>query len=84
MIARYGGQCHSCFRIIEAGTEVGYSKARGIRHLGGCAPISTADLVAGRERYEAARARAATRKPAVDPYARHDAANEPWYESIER
>ena len=80
VIARHTSQCSGCFREIAAGTEVGYSRARGIRHLGGCAPISTEELTAGRARYEAARARVAARKrDDENPYAKHDAANAALY-----
>lgn len=81
MIAKHGGQCIDCYRDIPAGTEVGYRRGRGIRHLGGCAPITTEELVAGRARFaEGEAARAARRQDAeAERYARHVAANEAIY-----
>lgn len=50
-----------------------------MRHLGGCAPITTEELAVGRARWAENEARRAARKAEADPYARHDAANEAVY-----
>lgn len=79
MIAKRDGQCSACYRFIPEGTEVGYRKGRGIRHLGGCAPITTEDLAAGRARFaENEGRRAAEQRRRPQSFARHDAVNEPF------
>lgn len=74
---RSASVCVSCYRSIEAGAGVRYSKARrGVRHPV-CPPISTAELLEGRTRFEREQAQ---RQDDADVetdrrLARHDAAN---------
>jgi hypothetical protein len=74
VISKYGGLCFTCYRPISKGDEIQYKRGRGIRHPV-CPPISTADLLAGRERYYEVEALAVARAKMESPYARHDAAN---------
>jgi hypothetical protein len=77
MKANRSAPCISCYRVIPKGAEVQYSKARrGIRHPV-CPPISTAELQAGRARYEAQQ-QADIEAEEARRYARFDAANPTW------
>jgi hypothetical protein len=77
MKARHNDFCRRCFREIPKGSEVTYKRGRGIAHQM-CPAISTADLLAGRERFEARQA-ARPVEPVPDPYRRHDRANAAIY-----
>lgn len=76
MIARYRGTCRHCYRSIEQGEQVGYRRGQGISHPV-CPAISTAELKAGRERYEQSQEGllAAARRAVEPSYDRFDAAN---------
>jgi hypothetical protein len=78
MISRHNDFCHRCYREIPKGSEVTYKRGRGIAHLL-CPAVSTADLLAGRGRFEARQAARDTSPPVPDPYRRHDRANAAIY-----
>jgi hypothetical protein len=85
MISKHDAQCIGCYRSIPANTEVAYRKGRGVRHLGGCQPISTEELAAGRARYaETEGRRLAEQQSRPDSFARHDAANESYRRAVRR